>query len=435
MPAMAHPRVAWLTTFAVGMCCSPAACKPEPARSKPDRAAQTRADEPAKPPPQRPAKPPPPRPTGSEIFDHVLGSDQLTSVAKLVVALPDGAFVAIGAATPKPGINSQPHLVRFDALGVTDWDQLPADMEDLLPAAAAADGADLYLGLDGFSDRRPWLARFDPRTGSRAWSKPVHDKDCRVKGLTVLDSDLLLVGACQTMTDPRRHPWVGRFDREGARLWISDLGGDPDVELNAVTVEAEHIIVVGADGSKPELNFEAYVGWLDHQGALVRSETFGGDGPQHFSSVVASPSGLVVGGFTGVVGEVSRRWAWALGLSPSGRERWRFETPDEPGKINRVVETDDGVLLLGHSGESIHGQAWIVRLDSDGKQQWKRTYGATEYGTLFDAAILPDQRIVAVGGQPIRAGSIDYGLWFMSVDENGEPAGAAEARRPESKGR
>jgi hypothetical protein len=157
-----------------------------------------------------------PKPAGSEIFDHVLGGRDQSMSASQLVAAPNGRLIAFGSLTQRPSTTSEFLVIGFDELGVVDWERRYSELVGKLPAAAVATDAGVLFAAH-WLDSRPWLGRVDSETGELGWTKAVHDRHCRIEGLTTVDGDLLAAGYCRGPFERVSHPWVGRFSNEGER--------------------------------------------------------------------------------------------------------------------------------------------------------------------------------------------------------------------------
>jgi len=109
-------------------------------------------------------------------------------------------------------------------------------------------------------------------------------------------------------------------------------------------------------------------------------------------------------------------WTKSYGGSSYDRANKVISMPDGGCVVVGRTSSDDFDFAIGHGS---NGDGFLIRLDANGNQIWKKMYGGTNDDYLYDV-ILADGGLVAVG----ESGSIDGDLfnsgnglaWIMKVD-------------------
>jgi hypothetical protein len=108
---------------------------------------------------------------------------------------------------------------------------------------------------------------------------------------------------------------------------------------------------------------------------------------------------------------------------------------DESLKVTDAVAHGDGYALVGIDRDAeTSGRSWLRRVDGDGREQWRREYGADEQQSVTSVAVTADDGLLLAG--PGRAGhgaqfvtktDADGGEeWSTTVDVSGREAFAVE---------
>lgn len=165
--------------------------------------------------------------------------------------------------------------------------------------------------------------------------------------------------------------------------------------------------------------------------------TFGGktdDGASYIQQ--AKDGGYIIAGYTGSSG-MSKSKAWLIKTDTIGSEQWNRTF----GEINRygayfVQQTkDEGFIVAGYTELIIYGgfnaspclissiwnacsNVWLLKTDSNGIEQWNRTFGGKGFDTASSVQETKD------GGYLIAGSTDAYGtggndIWLIKTDANG----------------
>jgi len=86
-----------------------------------------------------------------------------------------------------------------------------------------------------------------------------------------------------------------------------------------------------------------------------------------------------------------------------------------------VIQTiDDGFLIAGSTNSFGAGSsdAWLIKTDENGVEEWNQTYGGIEYDYAESIIQLADGSYI-IAGQTNSFDANNHDLWLFKIDENG----------------
>ncbi len=216
--------------------------------------------------------------------------------------------------------------------------------------------------------------------------------------------------------------WLIKIDNQGKKVWDKTFGGSKDDKLKAMTVLGDGSMVLAGtsvsnqSGDKTENSrsgFEDYwVVRIDKNQNKIWDKTFGGAGYDFLSSMIkTTDESLLLGGSSfslkGFDKSVERKGDtggdyWVIKIATDGTKKWDnvyggFGNDD----LTTLIETGDYGFLVGgasnswNSGdksENSFGQedAWITKVNADGKLIWEKSIGGQQRDILKSMAITRD---------------------------------------------
>jgi len=149
------------------------------------------------------------------------------------------------------------------------------------------------------------------------------------------------------------------------------------------------------------------------------NRSYGGSGFDDALSVVqTSDGGFALGGTTTSFGSGG---AWLIKTDSDGNEQ--FNKTYENASASSVVQTlDGGFALVGRAdlSGSDGPDAWLIKTDSGGNEQFNKTFGKSGFGRADRAfsVVQTSDRGFALAGQTRSFGS-DTDAWLIKTDANG----------------
>ncbi len=110
-------------------------------------------------------------------------------------------------------------------------------------------------------------------------------------------------------------------------------------------------------------------------------------------------------------------------LDSSGEEDWvQVFGGDEEGTGFKAQQTDDGGYILVGGTRSFgagNSDAWLIKTDSSGEEEWSQTFGGVNFDGLYDIQQTGDNGYIMAGSTfSFGAGSQDG--WLLKTDSFGE---------------
>ena len=169
----------------------------------------------------------------------------------------------------------------------------------------------------------------------------------------------------------------------------------------------------------------AYDGWLikmDAVGEVEWERIFGGWGNDLFRTVMeTSDGGYIMAGWADSWG-AGMGDVWLLKTDSLGNKLWdkTFGGSDHEDSSEVLETSDGGYIVVGYTRSNSWGwsDAYVVKTDSSGNEQWSKRYGGndSDYGDSIQQT--------SDGGYMIGAVTSSYsnswiGIWLVKIDANG----------------
>jgi len=241
--------------------------------------------------------------------------------------------------------------------------------------------------------------------------------------------------------------WVVKLDKSGNIQWQKCLGGSDYDFAYAVQQSSDggYIVVGSAKSNNGDVsgnhgNADAWVVKLDKSGEIQWQRCLGGKGEDAARAVQqSSDGGYIVAGYTwSEDGDVSSNHgyddAWVLKLDKTGNIQWQMclggsnserayaiqETSDEGYIVAGFTVSSDGDVSGYHGGSD----AWIVKLDKNGKIQWQKCLGGSDWEEAYAVQQTLDGGYVMAGHTNSTGGDVsgNHGnddVWVVKLDKNG----------------
>ena len=151
------------------------------------------------------------------------------------------------------------------------------------------------------------------------------------------------------------------------------------------------------------------------------NNTFGGTDYDHgFSVKLTNDDGYIIAGKTSSYGAGSMD-VWLIKTDADGNEIWNNTFGGTDFDIGHSVQltNDDGYILSGYTGSYGAGQsnAWLVKIDSNGNEQWNNTFGGNNDDFTYSVQLTNDDGYILVGRTwSYGAGRIDGILCLIKED-------------------
>ncbi|WP_292729032.1 SdrD B-like domain-containing protein [Methanoculleus sp.] len=144
-------------------------------------------------------------------------------------------------------------------------------------------------------------------------------------------------------------------------------------------------------------------------------------------AIVSEPggAGFFLAGETASSGE-GKTDAWVIRLTSEGTEEWnRTYGGGEADTARSIIQTDDGNLLFAGNLTLVTNEtqadtdAWIMKIDPSGSEVWNRTYGGPDVNASAHAVTGTDDGGYLFVGSITPRGGNESAAWAVRLNESG----------------
>lgn len=152
------------------------------------------------------------------------------------------------------------------------------------------------------------------------------------------------------------------------------------------------------------------------------AQTFGGpNNDEAYDIIKTRDGGYAVCGMTESKG-MGGKDAWVIKLDPQGKLEWDKTFGDKQDEAaNAIIQTsDNGYAIIGYTTSKGKGKkdVWFVKIDSMGNKLWETTYGGPKDDIGNDLIQTMDGNYAFISSsKSFGAGNFDF--WAMKVDTKG----------------
>jgi predicted secreted protein len=156
--------------------------------------------------------------------------------------------------------------------------------------------------------------------------------------------------------------------------------------------------------------------------SILWAQTFGGpNNDEAFDIIKTSDGGYAICGMTESKGKGGRD-AWVLKLDPNGKLEWEKTYGDKGDEeANAIIQTrDNGYAIVGYTTSKGKGKKdiYMVKIDSSGNQQWEGIYGGSKHD-IGNGIVQTYDGNYAIVGSTKSVGSGNFDIWVLKVDTKG----------------
>ena len=371
---------------------------------------------------------------GSESFNETFDRDVFDTFES-VSETSDGGYVLAGSTGKLTPGSDDALLIKTDENGNTEFDKTYGgpNLDQVRSVTETSDGGYALTGRtesfasDGFD---AWLIKTDS-DGNEQFNKTFDREDGDEVNSVVQTSDggYALAGTTQSLGSGTGDGWLIKTDSDGNEEFDRTYGGSEFEAWESITETAEGgYALAGRTESFGSGDSDAWLVETDASGTVQFNETYGGTQFEAANSVAQTEDdGYVLGGETRSFGSGISD-AWLVKTDASGTEQFS-ETYGgaDVDEARSVAETSGGYALAGSTKSFGSGDfdAWLVETDESGTEQFNQTYGGSAEEVAY-SVVETSEGGYALGGYTFSFGSvIDSDAWLIETvgtEENTPPS-------------
>ena len=230
--------------------------------------------------------------------------------------------------------------------------------------------------------------------------------------------------------------WGIKLASNGDVEWRKYFGGTNTDTCYGVAETSDGYLMIGSSDSNDvdiKNNRGTYDFWIvkiDKTGKLLFEKSFGGDEIDEARAITATDDDgfIIIGDTRSSNKDVSQNNGgadlWVIKISSEGNLLWEKTFGGSSFDVGRSVRktNDNGFLISGSSRSANNaflnkGQndAWILKIDRNGNQQWQKTIGGSEIDFCYDAVELTNGNIISVGESSSNSQDITTNKGFTDL--------------------
>ena len=321
-------------------------------------------------------------------------------------------------------------LVKTDSNGNEQWNKtfVISAFNDANSVQQTTDGGYILIGstsLYGAGEADFWLVKTDSN-GNEQWNKTFGgtDEDWASSVQQTTDDGYILAGSTGSYGAGSSDFWLVKTDSNGNEQWNNTFGGTNWESAYSVqqTTDGGYILA----GSTTSYGAGSNDFWLvktDSKGNEQWNKTFGGTDDDWASSVQqTTDGGYILAGDTLLNDAGLGIDSWLVKIDSYGNEQWNktFGGIKDDSAITVQQTTDGGYILVGFtfSYSADNSDFWLMKTDSNGIEQWNKTFGGTNWESAYSVQQTTDGGYILVGSTTsYGAGENDF--WLVKTDSNG----------------
>lgn len=304
---------------------------------------------------------------------------------------------------------------------------LPLDQEgqDVLPTP---DGGYLIAGYTNTSllyDCDLFIFKTDA-FGNLLWTKTYGGTkpDFPYHMLATNDGNYFLVGYSQSYGGGDMDILLQKIDPDGNEIWLKTYGGwGNDYARDVIATSDGNYVIVGSSNSQSTTGQNANLIKIDPAGNEIWNKTYGGPANDHGCIVKQCSDGsLIMLGQTFSYG-VGNGDAWLVKMNSNGDTTWTktIGGPLNDEGISLTVNSDDSFTFIirdsSNAGKDIDTR--VIKTSSTGSIIWDKTYGGDRKDTPKMIQPTSDGGYI-IGAISRSFGWINPDMWILKLNSMGD---------------
>lgn len=251
--------------------------------------------------------------------------------------------------------------------------------------------------------------------------------DCGHSAHQTQDGGYILSGETTVNYDEdNADAFLMKLNSDGNEEWNRTFGGSAhDCAYSVQEITDGGYVLAGYlehSGEIGERNSDAWMIKTDSNGTEEWNKTFGGINHDYVRSVQeTNDGGYILAGGTNSFGAGASD-VWLIKTDSNGTEEWNktFGGVSEDHAFSVNESRNGGYIIAGYTNASDAdgADAWLIKTDSNGTEEWNRTFGGTGYDYAYSVQEFDDEGYI-IGGYTESFGAGGADAWMIKTDSNG----------------
>jgi len=343
-----------------------------------------------------------------------------------VIQTNDGGYAIIGETKSYGAGIHDVWLIKTDMDGNEEWNKTfgGTDWDIGYSIIQTAEGGYAITGkTSSFGVDKPdvWLIKTD-MDGNEEWNKTFGgaDGDAGCSLQQTNDGGFVIAGSTLSYADGCA--WIIKTDHDGNELWNTTIVTSDDSFAYSIEQTKDNGYI---------LTGWVYKGWdvllakLDAEGNEEWRKTFGGSGCEIGYSVhQTKDEGYIVTGYTSSYGAKDDN-IWLIKTDSDGNEEWSktFGGNNRERGYSCQITDDDGYVIVGITAEPVQypSDVLLIKTDGAGNKEWEKVFDKAKFDTGKSIQQTSDGGYVIAGYTGQIFGNYDVILIKMAAFDNQRP--------------
>jgi len=341
-------------------------------------------------------------------LSNVMGYQTVKSIIQ-----PDSPLSAV--------FTSERHLQSSFSLPPVEWDRVFG--EQYSGGYSLCEDSDGDLVVTGRINHDIVLIKTDTN-GNLVWNRSF-DSGLNDWGTCVrqtMDGGYIVTGAVDSYHSIFTFAHVGllKYDHEGNLLWNRSMkyGGYSD-GIDILQTHDQGFLIVGSTSNQSS----GLLVKTDAMGYVLWYRRFGSEKQDCGVSLAYAADGGYDILVRSTISYPSNTTFWFLHTDENGNELWNRTILTKDRWVCSMHPTDDGGYILAgdrYYPKLVPSDAWLLKLNASGYEEWNRTYGFSLYQERGESARqTPDGGYALTGLTGTTTGYEPYTLWIVKTDGDG----------------
>ncbi|MCC5946116.1 MAG: hypothetical protein JJT94_14395 [Bernardetiaceae bacterium] len=362
--------------------------------------------------------------------------------ANTIIQSKDGNFILAGRSNSYGTGDMNMNVIKVDKTGKTVWDKNYGgdESEEAYAVAEVADGGYIIVGYSDSYGAGPdmkdiWVVKISD-SGLREWDKVLGSRESIDEGQGIVADDegnFLVVGTTLPISGGNSDILAIKIDGKGNVLWEKKYGSKASEAAHGVCKTQNGFAIIGHSESDGRGKWDMFVVSIDNEGNKIWEKSYGGADNEMGNAIKEDAEGnLILAGYTYTFAEGSHD-AWVVKVNKEGKQLWTRNygglSTDEAFGI--AIEDKGNIVMVGYKdiyepdeyGNNVSkksNQVLLVKIAPNGTKIWEKDFGGDRMQVGRGVVIGADGSYYIGGYTDENFDNKNMDMLFMKVSPDGK---------------